>query len=44
MKKPTIDSRLLVGVVIIAVVVVLGAWRITALPPGVVWWQAWPWR
>lgn len=40
MTKPTIDTRTLVAIVILAIL----ALRLTALPSGATWWQAWPFR
>lgn len=40
----TVDTKLLVAVAILAILVLIAAWHLTGLPPGVTWWQAWPFR
>ena len=40
MIRPTIDTKLLVGVTVISMFVLIAVWRLTGLPPGVMWWQA----
>ena len=39
MSKPTIDTHALIFFAVLAILVLIAAWYITALPPGVMWWQ-----
>lgn len=39
-----IDTRILVVLIVISLFVLVAAWRLTALPAGATWWQAWPFR
>jgi hypothetical protein len=39
-RRASIDTRLLIGIAIIAAVALWAGWRLTRLPPGVMWWQA----
>jgi len=35
----TIDTRVLIAVVVISVFALIATWRLLSLPPGVMWWQ-----
>jgi hypothetical protein len=37
-RRASIDTRLLIGIAIIAAVALWAAWRLAQLPPGVLWW------
>ena len=39
-ERASIDTRLLLAIVVIGLITLWASWRLTQLPPGIEWWQA----